>query len=126
MIGMDQAIKKRAGPDYCSSLSSWTLFLNQRVAFWVTLAGIPVSFLLATLGILWLFGGTIKHDQSLRDDHGAGNNKLDEMPSSSLRTLGRFINQDKHPHLALTWFRAHARTGGLVKPHDRRRLYHRF
>ena len=33
------------------------LFLNQRVAFWVTL-GIPVSFL-ATLGILWLFGGTI-------------------------------------------------------------------
>lgn len=33
------------------------LFLNQRVAFWVTL-GIPVSFL-ATLGILWMVGGTI-------------------------------------------------------------------
>jgi multidrug efflux pump subunit AcrB len=33
------------------------LFLNQRVAFWVTL-GIPVSFL-ATLGILWMIGGTI-------------------------------------------------------------------
>ncbi|NCW09164.1 MAG: efflux RND transporter permease subunit [Gammaproteobacteria bacterium] len=33
------------------------LFLNQRVAFWVTL-GIPVSFL-ATLAILWMIGGTI-------------------------------------------------------------------
>ena len=33
------------------------LFLNKRVAFWVTL-GIPVSFL-ATLGILWMIGGTI-------------------------------------------------------------------
>ncbi|MEC8307564.1 MAG: efflux RND transporter permease subunit [Pseudomonadota bacterium] len=33
------------------------LFLNQRVAFWVTL-GIPVSFL-ATLAILWMVGGTI-------------------------------------------------------------------
>lgn len=33
------------------------LFLNQRVAFWVTI-GIPVSFL-ATLGILYLIGGTI-------------------------------------------------------------------
>ncbi len=33
------------------------LFLNKRVAFWVTL-GIPVSFL-ATLGILWVIGGTI-------------------------------------------------------------------
>ena len=33
------------------------LFLNQRIAFWVTL-GIPVSFL-ATLAILWMVGGTI-------------------------------------------------------------------
>jgi multidrug efflux pump subunit AcrB len=33
------------------------LFLNQRIAFWVTL-GIPVSFL-ATLAILWMIGGTI-------------------------------------------------------------------
>ena len=33
------------------------LFLNQRVAFWVTI-GIPVSFL-ATLAILWMIGGTI-------------------------------------------------------------------
>ena len=33
------------------------LFLNKRIAFWVTL-GIPVSFL-ATLGILWVIGGTI-------------------------------------------------------------------
>jgi multidrug efflux pump subunit AcrB len=33
------------------------LFLNQRVAFWVTL-GIPVSFL-ATFAILWMIGGSI-------------------------------------------------------------------
>lgn len=33
------------------------LFLNGRVAFWVAI-GIPVSFL-ATLGILWLIGGSI-------------------------------------------------------------------
>ncbi len=33
------------------------LFLNSRVAFWVTV-GIPVSFL-ATLAILWMIGGTI-------------------------------------------------------------------
>jgi multidrug efflux pump subunit AcrB len=32
-------------------------FLNARVAWWVTV-GIPVSFM-ATLGILWVFGGTI-------------------------------------------------------------------
>ena len=33
------------------------LFLNHRVALWVTI-GIPVSFM-ATLGVLWLAGGTI-------------------------------------------------------------------
>ncbi|MDC1208405.1 efflux RND transporter permease subunit [Litorivicinus sp.] len=33
------------------------LFLNQRVAFWVTL-GIPVSFL-ATFAILWMIGGSV-------------------------------------------------------------------
>ncbi len=32
-------------------------FLNARVAWWVTV-GIPVSFM-ATLGLLWMFGGTI-------------------------------------------------------------------
>ena len=33
------------------------LFLNSRVAFWVTV-GIPVSFM-ATLGVMWMLGGTI-------------------------------------------------------------------
>ena len=94
------------------------LFLNQRVAFWVTL-GIPVSFL-ATLAILWMIGGTINMI-SLFGMIMALGVIVDDAIVVAEDTLSLY-QSGKRLSMRQWGLRPHACTGGFVEPDYDRRL----